>query len=176
MKGAAALGAAALAVALAPGAASALEPRFDHRDEQGPFAEVLLAHDSVAAAGLSTARWAPALRLAYGVDLLGEGDELVVGAQLRPWRDDPDRRLVRAAVDVRYRAYFGLDEWKTFFEAGLWAPVVSRLAIGPSVGIGAQYDFSRAGGLYAGAGFATAFGEYRVASFTVSAGAQLRFE
>lgn len=171
-----AVAAAALALALAPRSAAALEPRFDHRDEQGPFAEVLLAHDTVAASGLSTSRWAPALRVAYGIDLTGEGDELVVGAQVRPWQADPDRRLVRAAVDVRYRAYFGIDEWKTFFEAGLWAPVASRLAIGPSVGIGAQYDFSRAGGVYAGAGFATAFGEYRVAAFTLSAGAQLRFE
>jgi hypothetical protein len=39
-----------------------------------------------------------------------------------------------------------------------------------------QYDFSRAGGLYAAGSFATAFGEARVASFALSLGAQLRFE
>ncbi len=58
---------------------------------------------------------------------------------------------------------------------GLWAPVRSRLAIGPLVTLGAAYDFSRWTGLYVDGGFATAIGQARVASVSLSAGAAFRF-
>ena len=55
-----------------------------------------------------------------------------------------------------------VDEYE-WLRIGVWAPVVSRLAAGPLVSIGLAYDFSRAGGVYAAGGFATAFGEARIA-------------
>jgi hypothetical protein len=167
---------AALAL-VAPVVCGALEPRFDHRDQHGPFVEALVAYDTVAVPGRATvSSWRPALRLAYGLDALGDGNEIILGAQaaLASW-SDPDREKVRLALDLRYRAYFGTEELKTFFDVGVWAPVVSRLAAGPLVSIGLAYDFSRAGGVYAAGGFATAFGEARIASFTGSVGGQLRF-
>jgi hypothetical protein len=168
-----------LAAALAlPGAAEALEPRFDHRDSHGPIVESLVARDSVAAPGHGTvASWRPAVRAGWGVDLLGEGSELIVGADLalRPF-DDPEHERVLVAAILRYRTYFGTEEWKTFVEAGLYAPIRSRLAGGPLVGLGVAYDFSRAGGVFAGGEFASAFGEARVISFAVLGGAQLRFD
>ena len=163
--------------ALAPAAAMGLEPRFDHRDESGLSLETLLAHDTVAVNGEpSRSWWRPALRLAYDWDPLGDGNELFLGIQsaISSW-SDPERQKVRLAIDARYRAYFGLDEWKTFFELGLWAPLSSRLAIGPIATLGAAYDFSRAGGLYADVGFATGLGAARIATFTASAGGQIRF-
>lgn len=165
------------AAAAAPCTARALEERFDHRDQQGLVLEQLLAHDTVAITGRAAhSTWRPALRLAWSWDMLGEGDELLVGAQgaLSSW-SDPDREKVRLALDARYRSYFGTEEWKTFFEVGVWAPVASRLAAGPLVAIGAAYDFSRAGGLYAEGGFATSFGQARIASLSMSVGAQVRF-
>ena len=93
---------------------------------------------------------------------------------LGPWSDS-EREKVLQAFDARYRSYFGTDEWKTFFDVGLWAPVATRMAIGPLVGIGAAYDFSRPFGVYFQGGFATAFGQARIASLSLSAGAQLRF-
>lgn len=168
--------AALLALSLArPGAA--LEPRFDHRDTQGPFVEAFVAHDTVArTGGGSASSWRPAARLAWGVDLSGEGDELVLGlaVALRSF-DDPDRGRVLLAGDLRYRTYFGTEEAKTFLDFGLWLPLRSRLAAGPLAGLGFAYDFSRSSGLYLAAAFATAFGEARIASASLSAGAQLRF-
>lgn len=169
--------AAALALALAP-AARGLEPRFDHRDTHGAFAEVLLAHDTVARSGEPTASsWRPAVRAGWGFDPTGEGNEVLLGASLAlRWPDDPGRTRVLAAVDARYRGYFGSEQLKTFFDAGLWAPVRSRAAIGPLVGVGLAWDLGRRGGVHASASFATAFGEARIASVLVSAGAQLRFD
>jgi hypothetical protein len=166
-----------LALALAPALAAALEPRFDHRDQAGLSLETLLAHDTVAINGQPTRSfWRPALRLAYDWDPFGDGNELFLGLQpaLTSW-SDPGRRKIRVAIDARYRAYFGLDEWKTFFEVGLWAPLSSRAAVGPLATLGVAYDLSRAGGLYADVGFATGLGAARIATFTASAGGQVRF-
>ncbi len=168
----------ALAALLVPGLGAALEPRFDHRDTHGPTLEALVARDTVARSGRgSTSSWRPSLRAGWGLDVSGEGDELLVGATvaLRS-QDDPAGERVLLAADARYRAYFGTDEAKTFFDVGVWAPLRSRLAVGPLVGLGFQYDLSRAAGLFVAGSFATAFGEARVASFAVSLGAQLRFD
>lgn len=166
-------------VALAiPAAAGALEPRFDHRDTHGPLVEALVAHDTVAISGSgSRSSWRPAVRAGWGFDVSGEGDELSAGAtlSLRSF-EDPGREHILLGADVRYRAYFGTEEAKTFFDVGLWVPIRSRLAAGPMVGVGVAYDFTRSGGLYAAAGFATAFGAARIASFNASLGAQFRFE
>lgn len=172
-------GCVALAVSLAvPTGSAALEPRFDHRDTHGPFAEVLIAHDTVARPGSPTAStWRQAARVAWGFDVSGVGDDLVLGATvaLRSF-DDPARERVLAALDLRYRGYFGTEELKTFFDVGAWAPIRSRLAGGPLVGLGVAYDFSHYTGVYACASFATAFGEARIASFTGGLGAQIRFD
>ncbi|HEY6101567.1 MAG TPA: hypothetical protein VIW03_19165, partial [Anaeromyxobacter sp.] len=153
--------AAVLGIALAlPAAAAALEPRFDHRDTHGPFVEGLLAHDTVARSGAPTvSSWRPTARIAWGFDVSGVGDDLIAGAlvALRSF-DDPERARVLLGVDVRYRGYFGADELKTFFDVGAWAPLRSRLAAGPLVGLGLAWDFSRYAGVYLSGTFATAFG------------------
>jgi hypothetical protein len=177
MRAAATVAGALAAAALLPAGAAALEPRYDHRDTHGPIVEVLASHDTVAIAGEATASaWRPALRLAWGVAATGEGDEIVVGVTGALARGLPQEARVLVALDARYRGYFGLDEWKTFFDAGLWLPLVEPIAVGPLVGLGVQWDPSRAFGVYGAASFATAFGEARIVSFTVSLGAQLRFE
>ena len=166
------------ALAAAPARATALEPRFDHRDTHGPFAELALVHDAVARPSEPTATWShPAVRAGWGFDVSGDGDELLFGGAVSSsWPDDPGRTHVLASLDARYRGYFGSEQLKTFFDVGLWVPVRSRLAAGPLVGIGAIWDFSRGAGVYAAAAFSTAFGEARIASLWISAGAQLRFE
>lgn len=168
----------ALAIAALPLGTAALEPRFDHRDTHGPAIELLYAHDSVAVAGRATrSSWRPALRFAYGFDASGNGDEIIVAVQGgMPSREDPERERVLLAADARYRAYFGTEELKTFIDVGVWAPLRSRLAFGPLVAIGFAYDFSRVVGVYASAGFATGFGEARIASVSLGAGFGFRFE
>jgi hypothetical protein len=169
----------ALAAALAlPAAAAALEPRFDHRDTHGPFAEALIAHDTVARSGLPTvSSWRPSAWIAWGFDVSGVGDDLIAGATvaLRSF-SDPERERVLLGVDLRYRGYFGSEELKTFFDVGAWAPLRSRLAGGPLVGLGVAWDFSRYAGVYATGTFATAFGQARIASFGAGAGGQFRFD
>lgn len=170
----AALGLAAVALPLAVGA---LEPRYDHRDMHGPLIEALLARDSVGVGGETADAWRRALRLGYGVEVSGEGDELVLDVEAAAESHaDPERERVLLGAGIRYRAYFGTEQAKSFFEFGVRAPLRSRLAIGPALGVGFAYDFSRAAGLFAAAGVWTAFGQARITSVTLSAGAQLRFD
>jgi hypothetical protein len=161
-----------------PAAAGALEPRFDHRDQQGVVAAVETWRDSVAVSGRPTLEaTSPRLRLAWSRDVTGEGGELVLGAvtRLDGWRD-PERQRFLAGLDARYRGYFGSEELKTFFEAGAWVELKSRVAAGPQVGLGLAYDPSRSWGAFLSVGLATAFGNARIASFGGSAGVQLRFQ
>ncbi len=160
-----------------PALTHGLEPRYDHREQHGFVVEPMFAHDTVAVSGQPTrSSWRPALRLAYGWDVAGEGNELFLGVQGRVASlDDPDREKIRLALDARYRSYFGTEQWKTFFELGVWTPISSRFAVGPLVGLGVTYDFSRTTGVYLNSGFASAFGQARVASFSASFGWAYRF-
>jgi len=166
-----------LAVLLPFTGAGALEPRYDHRGEQSIAVEPMLVHDTVAITGHTTrSTWRPTLRVAYGWDLLGDGNELFLGLQSAlSGFSDPAREKILLAVDARYRSYFGTEQWKTFFELGVWAPLRSRLALGPLVTLGVAYDFSRYSGLFVDGGFATGLGGARVASFNASVGGQIRF-
>jgi hypothetical protein len=166
--------AAALAGALP---ASALEARYDHREQSSLSIEPLMAYDAVAVSGRTThSAWRPTLRVAYAWDLLGEGNELFLGAQgkLGSW-SDPAREELQLALDARYRAYFGTEQWKTFFDAGVWVPLRSRLAIGPMVGLGTAYDYDRTGGFYLDGTFATGIGQARIASLAIGVGWQKRW-
>lgn len=168
----------ALAALLAPGAAAALEPRFDHRDQQGAVLAFALLRDSASRAGQGTAvDLRPALRLGYSFDALGEGNELIVGATARlgGW-SDPERDRTLLALDARYRGYFGTEELKTFFDAGVWTQLRSRFAAGPMVGLGLAYDPTRDWGFFAELEVATGFGAQRVFSAGGSVGVQVRFE
>jgi hypothetical protein len=168
--------AAALALAALAPIAGALEPRYDHRDQRGLSVEAFFAHDTVVAPGAEgKGRWRNGLRLAYALEVSGEGDEIALGVLGAPWQSDPDRTRVRLALDARYRGYFGSEEFKTFFDLGIWAPLEPRLAVGPLVGVGVQYDFGRVAGVFAGGGFQTAFGRYRIAGLTGTIGAQARW-
>lgn len=166
----------ALALTLLPAAAGALEPRFDHSDSHGPVVELLGAHDTVSVGGRTYQAWRPALRAGWGVDVTGEGSELIVSADvaLKSW-SDPGGHDVLLSTSARYRGYFGTEEWKTWFEAGIFAPLRSRLEVGPLVGLGVIYDFSQDVGVFAGMEFATAFGDGRTVSFSGLAGWQFRF-
>jgi hypothetical protein len=110
------------------------------------------------------------------VDVRGDGSELLVcaDAALRGW-SDPSRERVLATASARYRSTFGTEQWKTYFDAGLWVPVRSRLAAGPLVGLGLIHDFSQDWGAFVGGEFGAAWGEARIASFSLAAGLQLRF-
>jgi hypothetical protein len=162
---------------LLPSAAGALEPRFDHRDLQGPMLELGAYHDTVVVgAKPSQVSVRAAMRFAWSWEVSGEGDELVAGVtgKLGSW-SDPDGTQMLCALDVRYRAYFGSEELKTWVELGAWVPLVSRVAIGPSAGAGLAWDFNRSWGVYLGGNFATAFGEARITTFGGMVGAQFRY-
>jgi hypothetical protein len=165
-----------LLLGLLPGNAPALQPRFDHRDQQGLLAEIGVARDSVVVNGLNNPSNRLSLRLAWSIDLSGEGDELQLGGTMRlSDRSDPSHTKFLQGLDARYRAYFGSEELKTFVEIGLWSSLASRLALGGVAGIGLAYDPNRAWGLYVSAFFCGAFGEARVTSVGLNTGAQVRW-
>jgi hypothetical protein len=159
-----------------PVTAAALEPRFDHREQQGVLAELGLARDSVVVGGLTNPSVHPTLRLAWGFDLSGEGDELQLGGTVRldGWTD-PGRVKVLQVLDARYRAYFGSEELKTFVEVGVWGSLASRMAGGGLAGVGLAYDPTRGWGVYVAARFSGGFGEARITSVNASTGVQLRW-
>jgi hypothetical protein len=162
--------------ALLPAAAGALEPRYDHRDSHGPVLDFVTAYDSVTASGTTHTSWRPALRAGWGMDVTGEGSEVIVAGDLtlKSWSDPAEEHVLFSAT-ARYRTYFGTEEWKSYFEAGAYLPVRSRLAIGPLIGLGVVHDFSQDWGSFLGAEFGTAFGNGRVVTFAAVAGVQLRF-
>jgi hypothetical protein len=169
--------AAVVLAAATPAWAGALEPRFDHRDQQGIAASLEEWFEAVAIPSQSSrSNVAPRLRLAWSRDVTGEGGELVLAgaARLGGW-SDPGRTRYLAGLDARYRGSVGTDQLKTFFEVGLWTELRSRLAVGPLVGVGLAYDPSRAWGVHLDLVFATALGEARIASVGLAAGVQARF-
>lgn len=168
---------AALAL-LSPALAAGLEPRFDHRDQQGPVAEALVVRD-VLWTGSTTASSATrgAVRLAWGFDPSGDGDEILVGGTLGVLEGaNSGRDRVRWTVEGRYRVNVGTDELKTLLEVGLWGSASDRTVFGPLLGLGLMYDFSREFGLFTSAFLAAGIGEGRVFSFGGGAGLQYRFE
>ena len=170
-----AAGLAAALLAAWPEAARALEARFDHRDQDSILVELGSSRDTASVAGASSVTlYRTELRVAYGFDVTGDGDELLLGAALRVG-EDAATESVHWAVDARYRGYFGSEDLKTFFDLGLWAPVDPKIAIGPRVGLGLIWDLERLGGIYASFGVATALGQLRAFSLDFAVGVQVRF-
>jgi hypothetical protein len=140
------------------------------------LAELALSRDSVAVDGLSHPGNRLSLRLAWTLDVSGEGDELQLGGAVRlgSWSDPEEVKLLYG-VDARYRAYFGLEELKTFVEVGVWASLASQVAVGASAGLGLAYDPSRAWGVYLLGSYGGGFGQARVASLGLASGIQVRW-
>ncbi len=164
--------AAALLLAAAP--ARALEPRFDHRDQMGLALEVAFSRvTATTSGGLSRSVYdLGSLRLAWSLEVTGEGDEILLGGAWSPAAEVGDTAWF---ADARYRGFFGSEELKTFFDAGLVAAVAPRFAVGPRVGFGVMYDFSREAGVFASLGAATAFGQFRGFSVGIGVGFQWRW-
>jgi hypothetical protein len=165
------------AVWLLPALAGALEPRFDHRYQQGPTVEALAVKDIIWTGPASMTAQRGAVRVAWGFDPTGDGNELIFGStftalELSNTGDDK----VRVALDARYRAYVGSEEFKTLLEVGAWGSVADRVAVGPLVGLGFIYDFSRNFGLLTSGFLAAAAGNSKIVSFGGGVGLQLRFE
>jgi uncharacterized protein len=164
------------ALAACAGPSRALEPRFDHRDELGLVGEVDASFvTATEGGGLSRSSYdLCALGLGFSFDVTGEGDELILGGSYSPLAQGATAAS-SWVVDGRYRGFFGQDELKTFFDAGLVLPLAPRVAVGPRLGFGVMYDVSRAAGVFASLGAATAFGEFRGFSIGLGLGFQWRW-
>lgn len=162
----------------APASASALAPRYDHRDQQGPAVEFLYAKDIVwRDSTRTTTSDRGALHLSWGFDPTGDGNELFFGSTvtvLEGAASGPDR--IKLTFDARYRACLGTEEFKTLVDIGLWGSAADRFAVGPLVGLGFMYDFSRNFGLFVSGFLAAGIGEGRAVSFGGGGGVQLRYE
>lgn len=166
-----------LAVIL-PALAGALEPRFDHRDQQGPTVEALVVKDVLwSGSSEATSSVRGAVRFAWGFDPTGDGDELFFGATLMAVEGassggDP----LRLTLDTRYRICVGTEEFKTLLDLGIWGSVADTVVVGPLVGLGFIYDFSRDFGMFTSAFVAVGIGQGRVFSLGGGVGVQYRFE
>ena len=167
----------ACAALLVPALACALEPRFDHRDQQGPTVEGLYAKDITWTGSSSGSAQRGAIRFAWGFDPTGDGDELFFGTTLSVLEGEgtsTDR--VKLTLDTRYRVCVGTEEFKTLFDIGLWGSVAERIAVGPLVGLGFMYDFSRNFGVFTSGFLGAGIGQSRIVSFGGGAGLQFRYE
>jgi hypothetical protein len=153
---------------LAPAQGSGLEPRFDHRDQQGPTVEVLAVKDVL---------WHGSTTSTSPVRGAGDGDEIFLGGTFTAVEGrSPDADRVRLTFDARYRVCLGTEELKTLLEIGLWGSAADRVAVGPLVGFGLIYDFSRNVGLLTSAFLGAGIGESRIVSYGAGLGVQFRFE
>lgn len=170
------LAGAALALALGAAPARALEPRYDHRDQFGLTAEVDGSRlTATVGGGLSRSTFdLLGLRLAFSFDVGSDGDEVLLGGS---WSPLAAGEIADTAwlLDARYRGFFGSEELKTFFDAGVVLAVSPRVAAGPRLGLGVMYDFERACGIFATLGASTAFGEFRGFAFQLGLGFQWRW-
>ncbi len=168
----------ASAALVLPMLAGALEPRFDHRDQQGPTAEVFLAKDVLWRGSTSaTSAGRGAVRLAWAFDPTGDGDEVQLGGTVTALDGGPaDGDSVRWTLEARYRVLGGTEELKTLFDIGVWGSGDDRFVAGPLVGIGLIYDFTRNIGVLGSGFFGAAVGEGRVISFGGGVGVHYRFE
>jgi hypothetical protein len=165
------------AALLVPAVAGALEPRFDHRDQQGPTVEGLYARDFTWSGSSSGSSQRGAVRVAWGFDPTGDGDELFFGTTLSVLDGEgTSRDRVKLTLDTRYRVCVGTEEFKTLFDIGLWGSVAERVAVGPLVGLGFMYDFSRNFGVFTSGFLGAGIGQSRIVSFGGGAGLQFRYE
>jgi hypothetical protein len=164
------------AVALAPARSAALEPRYDHRDQQGPTAELLFAKDVIWSGSETHTSSRGAVRVGWGFDPTGDGNELFFGSTLTVAEAGEGPDQVRLTFDTRFRACVGTEEFKTLLDIGLWGSAADRFAAGPLVGLGFMYDFNRNFGLLASGFLAAGIGDVRVVSFGGGVGVQLRYE
>ncbi|MGB8929744.1 MAG: hypothetical protein WCC48_00685 [Anaeromyxobacteraceae bacterium] len=162
---------------LIPGLAGALEPRFDHRDQRGPTVEALAVRDVIWTGHSSMSADRGAVRVAWGFDPSGDGDEVFFGTTLSVLQGTgtgADR--VKLTLDTRYRACVGTEEFKTLFDVGIWGSVADRVAVGPLVGLGFIYDFNRNFGVLTSGFLSAGIGESRIVSFGGGVGLQFRYE
>jgi hypothetical protein len=171
--------AASLAAALlAPQRSQGLEPRFDHRELRGPQVEAVAVRDVVwTGSAQASTSVRGAVRVAWGFDPTGDGDEIFVGTTVTAVDlTGANENRVRLTFDGRYRACVGTEELKTVFDLGIWVSAADRLAAGPLVGVGLMYDFSRNIGLLASGFVGAAIGRGRVFSAGGGIGINYRFE
>lgn len=160
-----------------PGVAGALEPRYDHRDQQGPTVEAYYARDVLWGTRSSGTAQRGAVRVAWSIDPTGDGNELFFGAAFTVHEGGGTARdRLKLVLDTRYRACVGTEEFKTLLEIGLWGSAAERVAVGPLVGLGFIYDFNRNFGLLTSGFLGAGIGERRVVSFGGGLGLQFRFE
>jgi hypothetical protein len=81
---------------------------------------------------------------------------------------------LEGSLILGYRGYFGQDEVKTFFDAGVAGHLMPELAVGPRLGFGVQYEFSPLVGAYAGIGGQVALGQTLRFDFELCLGLQVR--
>ncbi|MHB8419580.1 MAG: hypothetical protein ACYDCL_16005 [Myxococcales bacterium] len=191
--GAALLVAAAVAAA---GRAAALEPILDHRDQWGLTLELGTSYDVAVnqkSGGANAANYSytpgflPLSELGATWAVTDDGGEItlrvrfvapvdaqsVAGLVLQEAHDT--LHWLFPSVLGGWRGYFGYEELKTFFDADLYVNTFPYWGVGPNLGLGLQYDFGRAGGVFARLGFGVTFGDTILASFDGELGGQLRF-
>ncbi len=178
--------------------ASALEPIQDHRDQWGLTLDVGTVYDvavnqraptGTAANYAYNPGFLPALEVGGTWAATDTGDEITVRVRLVSpvlgGSGDPSRVVLENSGDSLHwlfpsvlggwRGYFGYEQLKTFFDADVFVNSFPYWGVGPNLGLGLQWDFGRAGGVFARLGFGVTFGETILASFDGELGGQLRF-
>ncbi len=78
------------------------------------------------------------------------------------------------AAIAGYRAYFGMDRWKTFFDLDLIAFARPTWGLGPRIGFGVQYELTSILGVFASAAAQLGYGNAFRIDVDALIGLQLR--
>ena len=149
------------------------EPRLDHRGQPSLVVGPVLEHLIVGRAGEETETGTGvAAEGAWGVPLTDEGGEGLVGLRAGAALDGDQARLAPFAL---YRGYYGDEDWKTFFDVGVFVRIEPVWGGGARLGFGVQHDPAEHLGIFAGIGGGLAFGDGLQANVDFLAGVQLRF-
>lgn len=142
------------------------EERLDHRGALGLVVAPGLEYAAVTFAPGENASDAvrPLLELGPTFGLGTSGNELVLRLRLLKGTSD-----LGVGLGGGYRAYFGRDTWKTYFQVGLKADTAPHLALGPSADFGVMAELSPLMGFFLQPGLSVEIGR----GLRVGAGAML---
>lgn len=146
------------------------DQRFDHRGAVGLVVGGGLEHKTASASDLPAEtgfRTDADVGITYAIGY--DGDEIVAFARGTFGGPLPD-----LSVAGGYRGYFGLERWKTFVELGGALHLWPKLAVGPRIAFGVQYELTSNVGAFLSLGTQLGFGRIMRFDGELIGGVQLR--
>lgn len=127
--------------------------RYDHKGSVGLLVAVTGERKDASSGGSG---WKAGVELGGTVAPFDNSNELKLSGRLLFPKDSA--ALNDFGINLGWRNYFDLGQWKTLFELDVATHITPHFHIGPRLGVGAMYDFLPTMGVYALIGAQIGFG------------------